>query len=235
MSDDLASILATEEARLIRARDEAFEVVQRRPIGANRKAYRKACVALEDFLRAKTEPEGERTFASILEVVDFLDSDGWKISRSTAYDHWKKDGKISARPDGTFALSAVQEYARVHLQKKDGTPGPLAGPNLQEEKLQEEIRRIRHDADMRELNLRTKLGELIPKDHVEAELAERAQNLKMYLDAFIRSAAGQIIKLVGGDPLRAPQLITYMLGANRKAMDNYSRPIQGLEEEKEEE
>lgn len=233
MTDPTAEIMASQEARLISERDAALSLVKAKPTGANRKAYKSACTALEEFLKAKLEPEGEQSFASILEVVEYLDGEGWKVSRSSAYDHWKKDGRIKPSPDGSFSISAVHEYARLYLQKKDGTPGAAGGFNLQEEKIHEEIRRIRHDADMRELNYRLKAGELMPKEYVEAELAERAANLKTYFDSVARSAAGRMIKIVGGDQQKAPDLIAFLLGMNRKAMDNYSRPILGLEDEEE--
>src|SRR6266498_3723308 len=126
--DNLDAALTAEENKLISARDSALVLAQVKPTGVNRKAYKKACRDLEEFLKAKNDPgETEQTFASVLEVVDYLDSAGWKISKSTVYDHWKKDGKLKARADGSFVLSTVQEYARHHLQYKDGTPGSDQG------------------------------------------------------------------------------------------------------------
>lgn len=229
----LASAIADQETALITARDAALEAVQVKPTGANRKAYRKAVRDLEGFLRAKQEPDsGEQTFASILDVVNHLDQQGWKISKSTAYDHWKKEGKIKARTAGGFTLSAVQEYARLHLQRKDGTSGEKESEdNLQQQKITAEVRRILSDAEMRELKYRAALGELMPKSQVEIELSERASNLKNYFNSVARSSAGRIIKIVKGDPQKAQELITFLLGLNKKAFDNYSRPIQGIEDE----
>lgn len=225
--------LAKEEARLLRNRDAALEVVQAKPTGANRKAYRKVCRELEEFLRAKREPDSAETvFATILDVVHHLDQEGWKISKSTAYHHWKSEGKLKARSQGGFSLSAIQEYARHHLQRKDGTSGN-DDEDLQSQKIAAEVRRILSDAEMRELKLRTARGELIPKSQVEIELAERASNLKTYFAAIARSSAGRIIKLVKGDPQLAPELISFLLALNKKAFDNYSRPIVGIEEEEE--
>jgi hypothetical protein len=230
----LDNLIREKEAELISARDAALDVVQVKPTGANRKAYRKASRELEEFLRAKQEPDsGEQVFATILDVVHHLDQAGWKISKSTAYDHWKREGKIKARPQGGFALSSVQEYAGNHLQRKDGTSGKDTNDDLQSQKVAAEVRRILSDAEMRELKLRTALGELIPKSQVEIELAERASNLKTYFAAIARSSAGRIIKIVKGDPQAAAELISFLLGLNKKAFDNYSRPIQGIEEEEE--
>lgn len=226
---DLTAALEQEDARLRQAVNEALQAATTRPTGKNRRALREAQRALEEFVKAAGEPDGaEQLFGSIAELVEYLEGEGWKASKSSAYDHWKKDGKLRARPDGSFALSAVLEYARGYLQRKDGSH---LGENLQEDKQRAEIRRIRADADQRELKVQIVRGELIPRSQVEIELSERAQDLKNYFDAVARSAAGRIIKVVGGDPQKSAELISFMLGTNRKAFDNYSRPIKGMEEE----
>ena len=229
----LSDAISDRESELLAARDAALDAVQDKPTGTNRKAYRKACRELEEFLRATQEPDsGEQTFASILDVVHHLDNEGWKISKSTAYDHWKKEGKIQALTAGGFALSKVQEYARLHLQRKDGSTGEKeTGENLQQQKITAEVRRILSDAEMRELKLREARGEVIPISRMEVEFSERASNLKTYFNSVARSSAGRIIKIVKGDPQKAQELITFLLGLNKKAFDNYSRPIQGLEDE----
>lgn len=232
--DELDDILAQKEAQLIANRDAALKAYERKPTGVNLKVFKKARLDLEDFLKAKAEPTAaDQVFDTIMDVVEFLDGKGWKISKTSAYDHWKKEGKIKARSAGGFSLTSVMDYARDHLQKKDGSSGDEDSSDLGRRKQTAEIRRISSDADLRELKLRRELGELIPKSQVEIELADRASSLKTYLDAVARSSAGRIIKLVQGDPQKAAELINFLLGVNRKAMDNYSRPIEGLEEEEE--
>ncbi len=228
----LADAITAREAELTTARDLALEEVQAKPTCANRKTYRQACKALEDFLKAKAQPDtGEESYTGIDEVLTWLQGDGWKISRSTLYEH-RDQGKLRANQDGMYPVSRVQEYAHRHLRKLDGTSGSEV-EDLQQRKTEAEVRRILSDAELRELKLRTALGELIPRSQVEIELAERAGNLKNYLNAVARSSAGRVIKLVGGDPQKAPELISWWLAMNKKAMDNYSRPILGLEDEEE--
>lgn len=228
----LEDAITAREAELTTARDLALEEVQAKPTGANRKAYRQACKALEDFLKAKVQPDaGEELCTGIDEVLALLQASCWKVSRSTLYEH-RDQGKLRANKDGMYPASRVQEYAHRHLRKLDGTPGSEV-ENLQQRKTEAEVRRILSDAELRELKLRTALGELMPRSQVEIELAERAGNLKNYLNAVARSSAGRVIKLVGGDPQKAPELISWWLAMNKKAMDNYSRPILGLEDEEE--
>ncbi len=227
---DTTATIDQEETRLLKHRDDCLELAKRKPTGANLKSLKKAETSLGDFRAARHESTSENTFASIVDVVAHLDAEGWKISKSTAYEH-RDDGKIRPDTDGRFTLSIVQEYARKHLQRKDGgNPDTIS---LQEEKLRGQIRQISSDAEMRELKLKERQGELIPREHVEIELASRAGDLKTHLDASARSSATRIIKLVAGDIQKAPELISFMLGVNRKVMDNYSRPIQGPDEEAE--
>lgn len=220
MTADLATLTA--------ARDQALEIATGSPTGKNRKALRDAQKAIEEYHRAQAEPAGTEILSGIGAVIEYLDGEGWKISRSTAYDHWKKEGKLRARSDGRFDLAAVLAYARDHLQRKDGSP---ASANLAEDKQRAEIARIQADAATRELKYRQLTGELMPRSQVEIELSERASSLRGYLDAVARSASGRVIKLVGGDPQKSAELIAWWLAMNRKAMDNYARPIKGLEEE----
>lgn len=219
----------TEESQLVAARDAALTASKTKPItNAKLKALKKAEKDLEAF-RAKRDSAIEKTFAKLPDVIAYLEAEGWKISTSTAYEH-KQDGKIKTNQDGKYTLNAVLDYARQHLQRKDGTE-PDDKTNLQEQKITAEIRRIEADAETRELKLKERRGELIPRDHVEVELSSRARDLDAHLDAFFRSAAGRIIKIVGGDMQKAPDLITFMRGAKKQAMDNYARPIHGPNEE----
>jgi hypothetical protein len=213
--------------------DAAFALAKERPTAANRKNYKQAEKALDEYLRDQAETDGDVIYRNIPELVDALDADGWKISRSTAYEH-REAAKLRLSADGTISETAANEYARNHLDRKDGTPGHLA-ESPQAEKTREEILRIRADRLARELKYNKDSGELISRNQVEIELAERASNLRTYQDSIARSSSGRIIKIVGGDPQKAPELVAFLLGLFRKAMDNYSRPIKGFEELEEDE
>jgi len=231
LGDELDNLLATEEARLVAERNAALEAFRCKPTAANRKAYTKANESVEQFLKARLEPiRAERVFPGLPDVLEYLLEDGWKISQSTLYEH-RDAAKIRAEPSGSFTLPSVQDYARIHLRKQDGTPGAAVAEDLGAQKMRAEINRITHDGALRELKLRQELGELIPKSVVEVELAERAGNLKSYFNAIARSSAGRIIKIVGGDAQKSADLIAWMLAVNAKAFDNYARPIQGTEED----
>lgn len=224
-----ANISDQEEIRLVEARDAALVAAKTKPItNAKLKTLAKTERELEQY-RERLEVAAGQLFAKLPDVITYLDAEGWKISTSTAYEH-KQDGKIKTNSEGKYTLNAVLDYARQHLQRKDGTE-PDDKNSLQEQKITAEIRRIEADAETRELKLKERRGELIPRDHVEVELSSRARDLDAHLDAFFRSAAGRIIKIVGGDMQKAPDLITFMRGAKKQAMNNYARPIHGPDEE----
>jgi len=216
------------ESELQTAYDVAFEAARENPTTVNRNKLRQAKRDLEEFMSSQSE--SEPVFGTIPEMVDWLDAEGWKVGQSTAYEHRDK-GKLKLRDDGTITESMALEYAGGFLKKKDGTPGCPTGVSLQQEKITEEIGLKRADRRMRELKVREAEGELIPRNKVEIEFSERAMNLKSYLEAVARASSGRIIKIVGGDQQKSSELISYLLGLMRKALDNYSRPIEGFEEE----
>ena len=223
---DLDIDLQQREEDLRATLEEAKAAAIRKPTGERRKALRHAQKQLEEFLSARLSPD-EEVYTSIPQLVDFLSSNDWRIGTSTAYEH-RDQGKLKLRGNGSISQTEALEYARMHLKKKDGSS---SDGNLQEDKLRKDIARIDVDGRMRELKYRQALGELIEKSHVEIELADRATNLKNYFDAITRKSAGRMCKIIGGDPQKVPHLIEFLLGMNRKAFDNYARPIQGVDED----
>jgi len=217
-----------EELRLISLAEEALQLAKRRPTGANMKAYRTAEKALADY--RKERGGMQPGFANVMEVIDYLDATGWKISKTSCYDH-VKERKLLPDPTGRYPVSAVLEYARVHLQTKDKTPGAIAGQSLQEQKLVEEVERIRVDRQHKDLKYRVATGELILKSEVEGELAKRAGYLKSDLKNVFRAHAVELIKQVAGDPQKAPDLIAYGIRLVDEMLDRYARPIVGYDEE----
>lgn len=228
----LQSALAQKELQLRSAKDAAYDQVCRRPTIKNRKEYESAEKELSEFLRDLQESEpGEPIFTGVLDVLNYLDAEEWKVGKSKLYDDFTA-GKLESQPDGSFLLGDVLRYARVHLKKKDGTPGAAAGvPSLQEQKILEEVGRIRADRLQRELKYKETVGELIKKSDVEIELAKRAAYLRSDLKTVFRAGSVEIIKRVGGDPQKAAALIAFGVKLVDEAMDRYARPVKGFEDE----
>lgn len=232
MTDPFDTVLDQEEERLRAEAAAAYALALKRPTIAHRKAHKVAEDALARFLKARHEPEpAEPVFRGVTETLEYLQGENWKIAKSKLYDDFNA-GKLRSEPDGTIPLANVLDYARLHLQKEDGTPGAVAvGPSLQEQKILEEVGRIRADRLQREMKLREATGELIKKSEVEIEHAKRIVYLRSDLKNIFRAGAVEIIRMVGGDPQKAPVLIAYGVGLVDVSMDRYARPINIGEED----
>lgn len=229
LPEDLTAALDRQEAALRVAADEALDRASRKPTQANRKAHKEAEGALLQFIKERHEPEIETSFKGLPEVLAYLEAEGWKIGKTKLYDDFNSQ-RLPAEKNRSFRLSTVLDYARTNLQKNDGTKGGDA-VSLQEQKQNEEMLRIRIDRQQRELKYKESSGELIQKSDVEGELAKRGIFLKTDRKNVWRSGAVEIIKLVGGDPQKAPMLIAYGCNMEDEIMDRYTRPIQGFEED----
>ena len=64
--------------------------------------------------------EEKQDFADALEVVNYLLSNGWRLSLSTFYRH-RSDGKIRPQVDGGYSLQAVKKYGRLFLRRRDAS------------------------------------------------------------------------------------------------------------------
>lgn len=232
-ADLLETALDIREEELKAAVDAAFGQARRKPTSANRKAWREACAALDGFRAVRRDPGGimDRDFDPP-EALEYLEAEQWKVGKTKFYDDLK-NGVLERREDGRITLYALEGYTRC-LTKLDGTPGHVLGRTLAEQKTLQEIERIRVDRQHRELRLRAETGEWIPKSDVEIELAKRAGYLRSDLKNVFRALAGEIVKILEGDPARIPALITWGAGQGGvvdEIMDRYSRPIKGFEDD----
>ncbi len=153
-------------------------------------------------------------------VIAYLDEQGWKISKSAAYKH-KTEGKLRPGKDGEFTIAAVEKYADRWLQRKDGSTAD--NDELQKERAQAELEKIRAQALHWDTKTKIELGQYVPKEGWERELAARASVFRSDMENFIRSEAAAIIRLVGGDQDKAPDLIDYYLRQVESWLDRYSQ------------
>ncbi len=153
-------------------------------------------------------------------VVKYLSDAGWKISKSAAYKH-KKEGKLRPGHDGGFSIRAVDKYAMQWLEKKDGS-GNL--DDLQEATAKAQLEKLQAQARHWDTKTKIELGEYVHRDHWEKELSARARIFKSDMENFIRAQAGEIIRIVEGDPEKTPDLIDYYLKHLESWLDRYSKP-----------
>lgn len=164
------------------------------------------------------------TFSNILEVVEFLESRRWKIKKSSAYEH-ARQRKLRPQKDGLYYQKDVEKYARAYLKKRDDPAAP-SGPrgleSIQERRNAAEARKIEAQADHWELKSKTASGMYVERGSFERALAQRAMLFKIDLEVFARAQPPEIIRLVGGDPEKTPDLIEFMLGQVASFLARYA-------------
>lgn len=161
-------------------------------------------------------------FNNLLEVVKFLQGEGFKISRSGIYKH-SSEGKIVAGEDGKYSREKVLKYAESWLKRLDGSRKKDELRGLQKRKLIAETDRIQAVAKRERKKLEILTGQYISMVQHEKELADRAILFKSDLENFARGRAHDLVVLVGGSEERTPELIEFLLEAFDDFLDRYSR------------
>lgn len=151
----------------------------------------------------------DASLPNALAVVDHLSAKGWKVKKSSIYNH-RKEGKLRPQPDGSFKLADVDRYAETYLRRKDGGQSDKLD-KLQQQRLDAEIRKTRAQADHWEMKAKSFSGAYVPKDLFEKEMAKRLAVFRNDLETFASSEAGEIATAVAGDPGRIPDLIAHLM------------------------
>lgn len=167
------------------------------------------------------ETTQELTFPNLLKAVDHLKERGWRVSRSTVYQH-SKEGKIRIREDGTISAKDLEKYAIAFLKRTDGRRASEVLDKIQEERAQAEMEIIRSKAIREAIKAKRDAGKFVEKEALEMELSIRASVFKTDLENFFRGQAEAIIQLVAGDPGKAPDLIDYCLAQGEAMLDRYA-------------
>lgn len=221
---------ATDLAALLRAKEAAKQAMLAEPSAANLQAFERASKALDEA-RARLAPapaapapdaDDEERFPNLLRVLEYLKAQGWKIGKSALYQH-RREGRIRQEADGTFARKAVDRYARTFLKRLDGSGRKEDEIEaLQRAKLKAEKEKT--EAQARHWELRTKIerGYYVKRSEVETALAARALVLRSGYEDFVRAEADQVVRLVEGNPERAPDLVRYLLEAGEAWFDQYA-------------
>jgi Asp-tRNA(Asn)/Glu-tRNA(Gln) amidotransferase A subunit family amidase len=196
------------------------------PTSLNKKNWDSAADGLDkivDKLWSKYFPGESKDLVlkNIPAVVQYLFDAGWKISTSSAYKH-RKSGKISPRRDGSYYISDVEKYAKRWLEPKSG-PG-MSIEVLQRERAEADLQKTRAQAQHWETKTRLELGELVSREEWDRELASRARIFRSDIENFIRSEAGELIRMVEGNADKTPVMIDYYLRAVELWLNRYSQP-----------
>jgi hypothetical protein len=160
---------------------------------------------------------------NILDVVEYLKGlDRYKIAQATVYRH-RDHGKLRPQADGTFLVRDVDRYAQTFLKLKDGSGGFTSkAPAIADDKASAEARKVSAQAEHWEIKTKILKGNYVERASFEAALARRAAIFKSDIENFIRSSSAEMIKAVGGDDLKAPDLIEFWMEASERWLARYS-------------
>jgi hypothetical protein len=162
----------------------------------------------QDPSQSPAQPE---TLENLLAVVKYLQEKGYKIRKSAIYNH-KAAGKIRSN-NGKYLLKDVEKYAQTYLQS--GVKAPPRD-NLQEQKLQEEIRKARGQADHWEKRNRDIDAEVDAR--VGRKCAEKFILFKTTMLNFFRSDTPKLCAIFAGDPTHIPEALTHLLEGLESAL-----------------
>ena len=151
---------------------------------------------------------------NLLAVAKFLKDGGWKVGKSKIYQDVKH---IRQEKDGSYTEAAVIKYAKHYLRLRGSssteTKERKASPELdkaQEEKVIQEARKLKAQADLAETKAKILSGYYVPKDMLERELSSRASILRADEENWAMGQVSHIISLVKGDMDLAPELSAYL-------------------------
>jgi hypothetical protein len=150
------------------------------------------------------------SLSNVLEVVEYLTARGWKIKKSSAYQH-VKEKKLQHKADGTFSIADVEMYARKYLKRLDGTSVKKSIDNMMERKYNAETESAEFDARIKRIKAEAIEGKYVLREIFEDEIAAQALAFRNSIQTYIHAQAEEIVSFVGGDVSRIPDLLERMM------------------------
>jgi len=133
-------------------------------------------------------------FENIFVLVEQLEKQGFKISKSKAYRD-RRSGILRVQTDGTVLPSDARAYALT--LKKVGV-SPVNIEKLHEEKSQKEVERLTLEIEKIKFNLDRERGKYLLKEDFIMEMSARAAVLDIGLRHMVHTKAAEWIRMVGG-------------------------------------
>jgi len=168
----------------------------------------------------KVHRGSERLFDNPLEVQEYLKEEGWKITKSTIYNH-VKNGKLRADAGEKFTLNGVLNYAKTHLVTEN-TRQKLKAEELQRKKTAKELEKL--DEEIREKRFRREIaeGKYISKEDFYLEMASRGSVMDTDFTGMIHSRVGEFVALVDGDEKKTGDLARELTAEKDRILNNYA-------------
>lgn len=211
---------------LINRFEKAKALAEDKPTEKNIKAASTAKTRLDDYKRTLEAENDQVSFESLASVHHYLELHNWKVSKSTLYTH-KEKGLISADKGGRFPLERVENYAKAHLEKKDGdeqgSSGADAKARAEAERIEEQTKRLKLQ------------NAILNKEHVSLEKvntsnAAKAALLTSSFRNWCHTEAEEIAATFGIPKGKVPDLIQHLQSSTQKFFDTYADDTEFLVE-----
>lgn len=175
---------------------------------------------------------GQRVFRSARQAWMIYGKYRFSISERTFYTYVGYGKLCPPRPDTSFYVEDIEIFAQsqawpltslfVRGEKKGGEGE--SGPDYEiNEKIQiDKWRKIKADADSAEIDVRKKLGELLPRSEYEQRLAAAAAVVGTEAETFVYDNVREIIHLCGGNPDKEDSLREFLLDKVRGWLHAFS-------------
>lgn len=149
-------------------------------------------------------------FPNLIAVLSYLQESGYRIKKSTLYNH-SKQGKLKPNDSGEYEASTIDRYAIANLQRLDGsaiTPEQKRREKIDLEKAEVELLKSKEQATFF-ANRNRKVDEEV-KTMIGQELAKRYRFFRADIRNFHRGDAPAIVALVEGNPQKTSELVEYL-------------------------
>lgn len=182
-----------------------------------------------EYLRKKTEREALTTpipqeFDNLLQVTEYLKEKGWKVAKSTIYNH-RKEGKLKATPAGKFTVKSVLDYAQDHLDRVE-TKLRISAEEQQRKEKALQIRKIEEEVIALIRKNEKEAGRLISREDADQGHAARAAVLDEDLSYRFQTCAVDMVEKFGIDPGYISDLINYLMNIKNEVLNNYATAME---------
>ena len=203
-STDLQVLLTTKE--------NAKRAVLEDPSAGNIAAFERASKMLESKM-LESAIGAQDSLKNWSAVLAYVQDAGRKLGQTKFFEDVKR-GRLKKQADGTFRRRDVDRYmASLPLRETpDGVVERAA--ERQRKKEEAEIRKLRADADLRELELSVRRGKYIPREEVYCELESTS------------ARALERVEVAGGDPRKAAALTRALEQLVDEALNDYAREME---------
>jgi hypothetical protein len=227
--EKLKELVTQQEAEELAILDNAYTETLR----AYRNDQAKPAEKVQAFQAAKTALQelmfqleakylsGTEPLRSVMDALRYLQRLGWKVEKSKLYKD-RDAGLLPVNPDRTVDEVALLAYAAKYLEKVRASGDSDKHGQMAEEKLEEEIARLRIQKEKLRFELDRDKKKYIHRSRWLAELVAKLKATKNAALSVVHTRAPELISAVGGDLKKQPMFIELISEYLEDAFDQLS-------------